>query len=68
VIIVVQRVVGGVNGFALTLTSLAGRLRRCATLRRCWVFQQLVLAGIIEPASKIDSFEPTQAGHVGRRS
>jgi hypothetical protein len=29
------------------------------------VFRQLVLARIIEPASKIDSFEPTQAGNVG---
>ena len=29
------------------------------------VFRQLVLARIIEPASKIDSFEPAQAGNVG---
>jgi hypothetical protein len=29
------------------------------------VFRQLVLARIIEPASKIDSFESTQAGNVG---
>jgi hypothetical protein len=29
------------------------------------VFRQLVLARITEPASKIDSFEPTQAGNVG---
>ena len=29
------------------------------------VFRQLVLARIIEPASKIDSFELTQAGNVG---
>jgi hypothetical protein len=29
------------------------------------VFRQLVLARIIEPASKIDSFEPNQAGIVG---
>jgi hypothetical protein len=29
------------------------------------VFRQLVLARIIEPASKIDSFKPTQAGNVG---
>jgi hypothetical protein len=29
------------------------------------VFRQLVLARIIEPASKIDSCEPTQAGNVG---
>jgi hypothetical protein len=29
------------------------------------VFRQLVLARISEPASKIDSFEPTQAGNVG---
>ena len=29
------------------------------------VFRQLMLARIIEPASKIDSFEPTQAGNVG---
>jgi hypothetical protein len=29
------------------------------------VFRQLVLARIIEPAGKIDSFEPTQAGNVG---
>ena len=29
------------------------------------VFRQLVLARIIEPASKIDSFEPTQAANVG---
>jgi hypothetical protein len=28
-------------------------------------FRQLVLARIIEPASKIDSFEPTQAANVG---
>ena len=29
------------------------------------VFRQLVLARIIEQASKIGSFEPTQAGNVG---
>ena len=29
------------------------------------VFRQLVLARIIEPASKIGSFEPAQAGDVG---
>jgi hypothetical protein len=29
------------------------------------VFRRLVLARIIEPPSKIDSFEPTQAGNVG---
>jgi hypothetical protein len=29
------------------------------------VFRQLVLARIIEPASRIDSFEPAQAGNVG---
>ena len=29
------------------------------------VFRQLVLAPILEPASKIDSFEPTRAGNVG---
>ena len=29
------------------------------------VFRQLALARIIGPASKIDSFEPTQAGNVG---
>jgi hypothetical protein len=29
------------------------------------VFRQLVLARISEPASKIDSFKPTQAGNVG---
>jgi hypothetical protein len=29
------------------------------------VFRQLALARIIEPASEIDSFEPTQAGNVG---
>jgi hypothetical protein len=29
------------------------------------VFRQLVLARIIEPASKIGSFEQTQAGNLG---
>ena len=55
------------DGFDSLHPKYAGGALKAAAGQRIatGVFRQLVLARIIEPASKIDRFEPTQAGNVG---